>query len=135
MSDKIQQLIDELKKVCIADNKRCVVILKKIGDGDKHLKTIEFVVNRITGIYNVSVDEIISWRKSADAKQAKKMIVFILVNRCAIPISDVANYLGVSCQSISYMASHPNAVYNIDNYKIFVSKIEDELNQALNLPS
>jgi hypothetical protein len=135
MSEKIQQLIDELKKECIADNKRCVVILKKIGDGDKHLKTIEFVVNRITGIYNVSVKDIVLWRKSADSKQAKKMIVFILINRCAIPISDLANYLGVSCQSISYMASHPNAVYKIDNYKIFVKKIEDELNIAVDLQS
>jgi hypothetical protein len=135
MSDKIQQLIDELKKECLTQNKRCVVILKKIGDGDKHHQIIEYVVNRITEIYNVSVKEIISWKKSSDAKQAKKMIVFLLINRLSIPISDVANYLGVSCQSISYVASHPNAVYNVDNYKIFISKIEDELKDALNLPS
>lgn len=135
MSDRIQHLIDELKKECLAQNKRCVVILKKIGDGDKHHKIIEYVVNRITKIYNVSVEEIVSWRKSSDAKQAKKMIVFLLINRLSLPISEVANYLGVSCQSISYMASHPNAVYNVDNYKIFVSIIEDELKDALNLPS
>ncbi len=135
MSDRIQQLIDELKKECLTQNKRCVVILKKIGDGDKHHQIIEYVVNRITEIYNVSVKEIISWKKSSDAKQAKKMIVFLLINRLSIPISDVANYLGVSCQSISYVASHPNAVYNVDNYKIFISKIEDELKDALNLPS
>ena len=135
MSDRIQQLIDELKKECLTQNKRCVVILKKIGDGDKHHQIIEYVVNRITEIYNVSVKEIISWKKSSDAKQAKKMIVFLLINRLSIPISDVANYLGVSCQSISYVASHPNAVYNVDNYKIFISKIEDDLKDALNLPS
>lgn len=135
MSDRIQQLIDELKKECLTQNKRCVVILKKIGDGDKHHQIIEYVVNRITEIYNVSVKEIISWKKSSDAKQAKKMIVFLLINRLSIPISDVANYLGVSCQSISYVASHPNAVYNVDSYKIFISKIEDELKDALNLPS
>jgi mannose/fructose/N-acetylgalactosamine-specific phosphotransferase system component IIB len=135
MSDKIQRLINELKKECLKDNKRCVVILKKIGDDDIHQKIIQYVVNRITQIYNVSVEEIISWRKSSDAKQAKKMIVFILINRYAIKVSHLANYLGVSCQSISYMASNPNSVYAINNYKLFVSKIEDELSNALDLQS
>lgn len=135
MSDRIHELIEELKQECLKQDKRCVVILKKIGDGDKHHQIIEYVVNRITEIYNVSVKEIVSWRKSNDAKQAKKMIVFLLINRLSIPTTDVANYLGVSCQSISYMASHPNGVYAIDNYKIFVSKMEDELREALNLPS
>jgi hypothetical protein len=128
-------MIDELKAECLKHNKKCVVILKNIGDGDIHLNTIDFVVKRVCKIYNVTISEITSWKKSSDSKEAKKMIVFLLINRLSTPISRVAEYLSVSPQSISYMASHPNKVYSIKNYELFVRKIEKELKEALDLQS
>jgi chromosomal replication initiation ATPase DnaA len=133
--DKVYEIIEELKVECLKHNKKCIVILKNIGDGDKHFFTIDFIVKRICKIYNVSIFDITSWRKSNDSKEAKKMIVFLLINRLSTPISKVAEYLSVSPQSISYMVSHPNKVYSIKNYELFVRKIEKELKEALNLSS
>lgn len=133
--DKVHQLINELRDECLKHNKKCVVILKNFGDGDHHFATIDFVVKRICEIYNVTIADITAWRKSSDSKEAKKMIVFLLINRLSTPISSVADYLSVSHQSIRYMVSHPNKVYSIKKYDLFVRKIEKELKEALNLSS
>lgn len=132
MINQIQELVDQLKSECEKENKRCYI---SIVDNDKssHYKLIEYVSNRIMEMYDVSIDEIKSWKKSQNARNAKKMIVFLLINRLSIPIQDVANQLDMSHQIVSYISLNPRSVYKIKNYENIVYKIEYELKQKLYL--
>lgn len=104
-------------------------------DKVKHGKIIEYVANRVAELYGVQLPDLQNWRKTDAQRKAKKMIVFLLVTRLAIPIKDVANFLGISSQSISYMSLNPYGVYRIDDYENFVYKIESELKEKLYLSS
>lgn len=132
MKSQIQELVYQLRSECENQNKRCYITIVD-NDRQSHYKVIEYVSNRVMEMYNVTIDDIKSWKKSRAARDAKKMIVFLLVNRLSVPIQDVANQLDMSHQIISYMSLNPRAVYKIDNYENITYKIEFELKQKLYL--
>lgn len=132
MRSQIQELVSQLKFECDKENKKCyITIIDK--DKSSHYKIIEYVSNRVMELYGVNIDDIKSWRKKPDARNAKKMIVFLLINRLSVPVQDVANQLDMSHQIISYMSLNPRGVYKINNYENIVYKIENELKQKLYL--
>lgn len=132
MKSLIQELVYQLKSECEKENKRCHIT---IVDNDKssHYKIIEYVSKRVMELYGVTIEDIRCWKKSREARNAKKMIVFLLINRLSIPVQDIANQLDMSHQIISYMSLNPRSVYKINNYENIVYKIENELKQELYL--
>lgn len=134
MYNRIKELSDSLTEECKKQNKRCTITIVDL-DKSSHAKIISFIANRVCELYGVELEDI-NKRKRTDAqRKAKKMIVFLLINRLSVPIKDVSNFTGISSQSISYMSLNPYGVYRIDNYENFVYKIENELKEKLYLSS
>ena len=134
MKNEIQELSQRLIELCEKSNKKCNISIIDLNKS-KHMEIISYVCKRVAELYSVELSDLKSWTKSPAEKQAKKMIVFLLINRLALPIKDVAIYLGMSSQSISYISLNPYSVYRIDNYEKFVYKIENELKEKLYLSS
>lgn len=134
MKTLLQRLSDELIDECRKQNKKCVITITDM-DKSSHYKIISYVTNRVAELYEVRLPNLRNWKKSEKERAAKKMIVFILINRLSVPIKDLAEFLGISSQSISYISLNPYGTYRIENFENFVHKIEDELKQNLYLSS
>ena len=134
MKNDIQELTQKLMELCEKQNKKCTISIIDL-DKSKHSGMISYVSNRVAELYGVELSDLKSWKKTEAQRKAKKMIVFLLINRLSVPIKDVANFLGISSQSISYMSLNPYGVYRINNYENFVYKIENELKEKLYLSS
>jgi len=132
MKNLIQNISDELTTECSRLNKRCIITIVDL-DKSSHSKMISFVSEKISKMFDINLPNIKNWKKTTNERNAKKMIVFLLVNRLSIPIKDVAMHLGISSQSISYMSLNPFGVYKIENYENIVYEIEDELKERLYL--
>ena len=134
IKNQIQKLSDELVTECIKQNKRCTITIVDL-DKSTHNGIVSYVCNRVVEHFGVQLSDLKNWRKTEAQRKAKKMIVFLLVTRLAIPIKDVAAHLGISSQSISYLSLNPYGVYKIDGYENFVYKIESEIEEGLYLSS
>ena len=134
MNNKIQELSQKLTDECKKQNKKCTITIIDL-DKSSHAKVISFVANRVAELFCIRLEDIKNRRRTLSQREAKKMIVFLLVNRLSIPIKDVSDYLGISSQSISYTSLNPYGIYRIDNYENFVYKIENELKEKLYLSS
>lgn len=134
MKNQIQRLSDELIAECNKQNKRCTITIVDLNKS-AHGSIISYVSDRVCKHFEVDINDLKKWRKTEAQRKAKKMIVFLLVTRLAIPIKDVAAFLGISSQSISYLSLNPYGVYKIDGYENFVYKIESELKETLYLSS
>lgn len=134
MNNRIQELSEMLVDECKKQNKKCTITIIDL-DKSSHAKVISFVANRVAELFCIRLDDIKNRRRTLSQREAKKMIVFLLVNRLSIPIKDVSDYLGISSQSISYTSLNPYGIYRIDNYENFVYKIENELKEKLYLSS
>ena len=132
---KIKEIEQQLKDEYLNRNKRCVITVTDLSDYSTQYHIIRCVCEEVCRMFDVSLHNLMNWKKTANERIAKKMIVFILINRCSIPIKDVSNYMGISSQSISYMSLNPFAVYKINNYENIVNKVEEQLKENLLLLS
>ena len=134
MKTLLQNLSDELIDECRKHNKKCVITITDM-DKSSHSKIISYVTNRVAELYEVRLPNLRNWKKTEKERAAKKMIVFILINRLSVPIKDLAEFIGISSQSISYISLNPYGTYRIENFEKLVHKIEDEIKQNLYLSS
>ncbi len=134
MKNTLQQLTQALMEECQKQNKKCVITITDM-DKTSHSKIISYVTNRIAELYGVQLPNLRKWKKTPNERAAKKMIVFILINRLSVPIKDLSEYLGISSQSISYISLNPYGIYKVDGFENFVHMIEDEVKENLYLSS